>query len=79
MVKPKQLFGSTGESSHLQIGTGAKRLGNDAPKEAAVNLKDVQESEMFSSEGEQWMQGKDARENDIFKELKYLGAGRVAT
>ena len=50
MVKPKQRFGSAGESSHLQIGTGAKRLVNDAPKEVAVNLKDVQESEMFSSE-----------------------------
>ena len=57
MVKPKQHFGSAGESSHLQIRTGAKRLGNDAPKEVAVNLKDVQESEMFSSEGEQWKRG----------------------
>ena len=60
VVKPRQRFGSTGESSHLQFRARAKRLGNDARKEVAVNLKGVQESEVFSSEGEQWMQGKDA-------------------
>ena len=61
------------KSGHLQIRTGAERLGKDAWKEIKMSFKDMQESEAFSKEGEQHMQGKDTWENDVSKELKCLG------